>query len=334
MANPGTLYEDSLERLVVDERHVVYRVKPTADPCLSVLHFHSPLAHNQALVLPTQAQVQALAQRWCVRAPGDPEGENFSVGMTLAFHHLQPVQGLAPGSRIHFLSTEALSLGEDTSVNHLVNVWWEELGLPRYVSALCKQQGGGSVYLGVTEQVLPPSRAWVEVEGCRLDTIFPGCGKKVWVDAQEARRDQVTVHHLAKEEDVPWVQGSRTGIYLCHGVRLSQRDRASVRTALLRKVQSEMLWYPEYPDRDPVTVTFHPVTGAEAGQDLCVVEVQVRRFQGVAFEERRGPVAYWVKAVGLKHEVKPMTVEDLMSKLCTFANRYNPLRALQEESLA
>lgn len=314
-----------MERLVADEQHVIYRVKPTADPRISVFNFHSLLSDNQGLVEPSQAEIQFLIQRCSL-----PSSEMGANGVnehveTHEFQHTRPVR-LYPSCRVHLHEVDSSAIKRKLPSSYeakVVSYWWDDLGLPRYIAAFGKQQAGGSIYLGIAERTEDGQKAWEEVENCDLGTIFPGCQKKVWV-AAAAGKGKAAIYHVANDEDVPLTEEGHTGTYICQGLQLNQRERSALKATLLRRIRSDMLWYPSYPARVPLSVTFHPVSGG--GRDLCVVEVKVSKFHGVAFHRRDGPEMYGIKTVGSNNTIRFITIEELVKQ-------FNSLRVLREESV-
>ena len=319
-----SLYEDNFERLVVDYQHVVYRIKPTPHPRISVFNFHSMFSDNRGLVEPSQAQIQHLIQS-CSSASSDTGVREVDrCAARIDFQHMRPVL-LHPSCRVHLHDVDSSAVERKRLGSYVANVisyWWDDLGLPKYIAALSKQQTGGSVYLGIAEQAEPAGKAWEEVENCDLGALFPGCRKKVWVAKGDGRRG-ADVQLLARDEDVPLAEGLHT--YVCQGLQLSRQEQLVLEADLLEKVRSQMLWYPRYPVKDPLFLTFHPVCGGAT--DLCVVEVVVSKFRGVAFHRSDGPEVYVIKNTGSNHKIRPLTLEEL-------TNQLNYFRGLQEESHA
>ena len=321
-----SLYEDNFERLVVDHQHVVYRIKPTPHPRISVFNFHSMLSDNRGLVEPSQAQIQHLIQSCSSASSNTGVREVDRREASIEFQLMRPVS-LYPSCRVHLHEVDSSAVERKRLGSYGANVisyWWDDLGLPKYIAALSKQQTGGSVYLGIAEQAVPAGKAWEEVENCDLGALFPGCRKKVWVATGDGRQG-ADVQHLARDEDVPLAEGLHTGTYVCQGLQLSRQERLVLETDLLEKVRSQMLWYPRYPVKEPLFLTFHPVRGGET--DLCVVEVVVSKFHGVAFHRSDGPEVYGIKSIGSNHKIRPLALEEL-------TNQLNYYRGLQEESHA
>ncbi|XP_070199175.1 uncharacterized protein [Littorina saxatilis] len=321
----ATPYDDNFERLVVNDHHLFYRVKPTSDPAVSTLSFPSFLSDNQGLVPPTQQQIQTIVLGSLKPSPQPEanEGVRRFYEERQEFVLEQPVR-IQPSCKVHLHRVDSLAVETKRVQNYgekAVLYWWEDLGLPRFVAALCKQQSGGSVYLGLAEEKTQPKKVWKEVEGCDLATLFPGSPKKIWVDADDDVHSS-KVHHLAREEDVPSTEGYSTGRYVCQGVDLSQQERRALGAAVLQKVRSDMLWYPQYPTKDPLRVIFHPVKGGPS--DLCVVELVVSKFDGAAFHDKTGPEAYGIKPVRHGHEIRRLSLEEFMEQVGKLAVRVRP----------
>ncbi|KAK7485407.1 hypothetical protein BaRGS_00023355 [Batillaria attramentaria] len=85
-------------------------------------------------------------------------------------------------------------------------------------------------------------------------------------------------------------KGERTGKYVCEGLLLNENEREELKTAILEKVENNMLWLACSRIVEPVKVTFHKVEKGSA--DLCVVEVEVRKVHGVSFCHAKGPRSY------------------------------------------
>ncbi|KAK7490623.1 hypothetical protein BaRGS_00018040 [Batillaria attramentaria] len=85
-------------------------------------------------------------------------------------------------------------------------------------------------------------------------------------------------------------KGERTGKYVCEGLLLNENEREELKTAILEKVEKNMLWLACSRIVEPVKVTFHKVEKGSAY--LCVVEVEVRKVHGVSFCHAKGPRSY------------------------------------------
>jgi hypothetical protein len=121
------------------------------------------------------------------------------------------------------------------------------------------------------------------------------------------------VHHIACPEDVPVFPGRGTGSYVCHGVVLDQSQRSALADRILDHTRRRLLWYPQLPTSDPVTLTFHPVKGGPP--DACVVEVKVRPFPGLVFHDVEGPQSFVVETKGMRTELRRLTVEECMRQI-------------------
>ncbi|XP_076451126.1 uncharacterized protein LOC143287009 [Babylonia areolata] len=336
----ATTYDDNFQRIARDSRHVTYRVKPLHRKCISILDFRSCLSNNQGLGKPSQQQIQSFVDHSFQPSAGSVSTETGPCRPQSTFQLLQCVS-LFPSCTVHLHRMGDLDVGPNSQDygERVANYCWEDLGLGRYISALCKQKTGGCVYLGIEELVTAGTRAWVQVPNCDLGMLFPGCKSKVWVDAREQGvHEPGGVRYLAKDEDVPLTPAQGTGQYVCRGVLLPPPHRHAFQALLFNKIRTGMLWYPNYPvNADPVKVIFHPVTqpGDHQVDDVCVVEVQVFQFHGVAFHDPRGVEAYGVKGVGPAFHIRRLRVDEAMSQIHEFTSSSNvSLAASSRESVA
>ena len=119
---------------------------------------------------------------------------------------------------------------------------------------------------------------------------------RIWEDASDHR-----VYHVAKDRDVPVLQQSNTGRFLCEGVALDEAERTSLSEELVRRVENEMYWLGHDRPQDPVIFTFHRL---EPAGNMWVLEVRVPQYHGLAFYHKDGPHAFKVNS---KSEVVPIS---------------------------
>ena len=119
---------------------------------------------------------------------------------------------------------------------------------------------------------------------------------RIWEDASDHR-----VYHVAKDRDVPVLQQSNTGRFLCEGVELDEAERTSLSEELVRRVENEMYWLGRDRPQDPVSFTFHRL---EPAGNMWVLEVRVPQYHGLAFYHKDGPHAF---RVNLNSEVVPIS---------------------------
>ncbi|KAK7471855.1 hypothetical protein BaRGS_00035514 [Batillaria attramentaria] len=211
-----TPFEDNFERHIVDDRHIVYRVKPADYPAVSTLSFNSPIATNRDLLEPTQGQIRRIMQKVSTqRALNTPyngdEEDKYPSSPILKYQ--QPVD-LYPSCRVHLHGVDPSALHTvDDYGEAIAKYWWDELKLSHYIAALAKHQRGGSVYLGITEEKLPPSKAWKPVDDLDLGMVFQ-TKLKVWQDVEPGKQ---RVFYLAEDADVPESCAQPAGRYICQG---------------------------------------------------------------------------------------------------------------------
>ena len=301
MISDCTLFHANFERLFLDYHHMSMRVLDAQGSNISVstLVFNTALLVNERLVDPTQGNMRWLRKQ-CSSDP--PLLEPFRQ----AYHPNQP-QVFQLGEQVHMyqgfsthLHHADLALIEGRGGGDLgaraLTYWWEDFQLPDYVSAICKLSQGGSLYLGMR----PEDPTVGESEREQLEALEGGSDDDSDSDGEiRAKIRRRSSPSSSDSDSSPPRRRRRLSLltkFFCEGLELTQAERSSFEGELQRRVEGEMLWHPHYPrDEGPVaSVHFHAVGGG--GPDLCLPEIQVKRFTGFAFQNLAGPEAF--RAVG------------------------------------
>lgn len=324
MVPDDTLFQQNFERHMLNDKHVAFRVKPRDSAgIVSTRDFKSKVSLNKGLVDPNHGQMRHLIRNFqstydksmdddSDRLSFDPK--TFNRGKKVSFHESLSMQAKVVDARKLEKAT-----GRDTA-SKLLNYWWKELKLPKYIAAFSKQPNGGSFFLGLREEKIEKGTRWKLMESMTgLGPVF-GTERQFWEDDKNEGDRQV--FHLAKMEHVPTYE-TKTGLFVCEGVRLSKSDHTNLEEKMKQQLKTHMLWYPGLrSDFSPVSLDFHEVTensdnnnDADSGNynagnrrgssawgsgrrqynevtGLYVVEARVQSYNGICFQDQYGPEAY------------------------------------------
>nr|KAG5685185.1 hypothetical protein BaRGS_011083 [Batillaria attramentaria] len=197
-----------------------------------------------------------------------------------------------------------LSASGKLDAENLANYCWNDVRLPQYISAFAKIRSGGSIFLGVMEEDKP--KLWIQVQSAEVDGLFTvhDSDFKVWKE-NEGNEDSKMVYHVAREDAVPDKKTKPSGKFMCQGVCLTKNEQKLFRKKIQEKIRTDMLWLGLSKPINPVTIHFHGVENGPA--DMCVIEIQVDFFHGVAFHHNKGPVSY--KCFGPTGQIEQIQLE-------------------------
>ncbi|KAK7465113.1 hypothetical protein BaRGS_00037692, partial [Batillaria attramentaria] len=312
MVPDDSVFEENFEQKVLDQNHVVFRVKPGHRP-LSTWSFNTKLSLNKGLIDPNHYQMRRLLSKIGTAVDQAPD-----------YTHSSNIRALYPakrGERMRFqvpqsdtdddqqksrilwfhenssIQAKALADASVTNGTGMLNYLWSGLKqpLPHFITAFSKQDQGGSVFLGIKEEKLIKP-AWHAVENMEgLASVFE-TERIFWKTAQQEKNPKVL--YFAKPEDAQKKE-EQTGCFECEGVPLTEDDKASMVDLLKKNLEKDLLWYPKAPESAPVELKFHPVQPSGGGQrdqsgekQLFIVEARVKKVPGICFQDKRGPGAF------------------------------------------
>lgn len=327
MLSDNSHYADNFEVSFEDKSHAIFRVKPNPTRQWSCFSFNTMLSRDMGLYDPTHSQIRQILQSCQLRGVSSPSRRNkklqFSTGREgrkimieetfesagrnvvkkYCFHE---VVGIEAKSTIRF---SHLNDSEEAKVDAVCQAMWEFL--PRYITAFCKLTSGGSVYFGVEEdKQIAESKQWAKVENTReiLNRFtVTDSSLKVWQS-----RHKNNTFLIARESEVKNETSSeqKTGKMLYEErLILNDSEQCMLREKIREEAHEKLLWYPEFPDRNPVDVEFHPV--GQGRPQYCIVEVVIDRFSGCVFSSREGPVSYMLQ----NKQLKPIVSNECIRRL-------------------
>ena len=216
------------------------------------------------------------------------------------------------------LEKKLTKVAGNTRAQKLLNYWWNNLKLAKFIAAFSKQAKGGTFILGLKEDKEKKEFIWTKVthvQGVNI-TINKDCELKLWKD------DKKDVYYLATEEHAPRRE-LKKGRFICHGIELSTDEEAELIEEFDKRIEKGLLWLPVPYDPDSgdpdlsqlVQLNVHKVSNpANPSQRLCLLEVKVNYFHGVCFQTPEGPEAYnFDKPENVGHAVR-MTVDKWAKK--------------------
>lgn len=291
MIADATLFHANFERVFLDYNHVIFHVKDTEGTNVSTLVFNTALLVNEQLVHPTQGNMRRLAQD-CASAPPllgafEPPYHPDAPKVFKLKEQVHMYQGFS--THLHHADLDLIEKkdGKDVGAKAL-NYWWEDFELPNFISGICKLCQGGCLYLGMRPE--DPVAARREQE--RLDEQEDSDDET----KAKVRRRSSSWSSDSDSSPPPRKRLSMLTKFFCEGLKLTESERSTFQSELQWRVEEEMMWHPYYPSQEGrvANAKFHDVEGGEP--DLCLVEIQVRRFYGLAFFKSTGPEAF--RAVG------------------------------------
>ena len=290
-----TLFEDNFERHFKDENHVIFRVKRKRRP-LSTLSFNTKISYDMD---PTHGQMRYFLQK--KKEDDDPFAD--TEALECRFKKDEEVK-VWKGVFQKSMSVQAKKIsktfaGKNDRISELVELFFHEnkgTFLPKYITAFSKLKQGGSIILGIYEYKKDVLK-WTEVDEHEKSELltFNKAGLRLWKDKND-------VYLVAPSSPVA-KESVETGEFICEGIVLTQEEQENLSEHIKRKVTEEMYWHPDQLSHNgssragtasefkpPVDVKFHKVEGGE--ENLVVVEVAVRKYEGAAFQNSEGPEAY------------------------------------------
>ncbi|KAK7098305.1 uncharacterized protein [Littorina saxatilis] len=309
MIADATLFHSNFDRLFLDYNHCIFRVKDTNSPNVSTFRFFTDLLINERLVDPTQGNMRKIVEDCASEAP-------YLGSFEAPYHHRAPKEFRAGeqvqmyqgfSTHLHHADLDLISQkdGKDMGAKAL-NYWWEDFDLPNYITAVCKLRVGGSLYLGMRPE--DPIAAEREKEKQQQREREEGKEKGQEEQQEEGKEEEsedsddesaakirCTSSSGSDSDSEPPRRSRRMSIltkFFADGLKLTTSDRETFEAELERRIKDDMMWYPSYPSDEGqvATATFHTLIGGET--DMCVIEVKVKRFNGMAFYNKTGPEAF------------------------------------------
>ncbi|XP_076450280.1 uncharacterized protein LOC143286554 [Babylonia areolata] len=287
----GAMFDERFRKSSVDDTHISLQVMPPSQRPrpLSFLNFHSTISLHKGRAKPDYLQMKHLLMRRHPQPTLQPSpfsNQRLVKDQVFPFTETRSLQAKVA------MEKDLRNARGDSTAEKLLNLCWEGLDLPDFISGFSKQQEGGSYCVGIQEDKEKTGQRWLPVEGTEGLCQLLGMEMKLWKD-----KDNPNVLYLARDEHVPPYE-NRTGNYILRGVCLTRDEQLKFESLLTDRITSGMSLYPVPAVDSPplVECLFHPVLelvdGQQIHKDLCVVEIRVRYFQGVCFQNAEGPEAY------------------------------------------
>ena len=157
-------FNDNFRRYFHDKKHVIFEVKSRARPH-STLDFHTKLSLNKGLCDPTHGQMLRLLSGAPSlvnegSSPAQEKPQNFVKNAEVKVK-ASSTEDIVPFQECISLQAKpskdklrSSTRGRANRVEEQVAMWWNDKAVCQYVSAFSKLPQGGSIYLGVREDVI------------------------------------------------------------------------------------------------------------------------------------------------------------------------------------
>ncbi|KAK7105918.1 uncharacterized protein [Littorina saxatilis] len=298
------LYQEVYERYFIDKNHVEFRVIPrSAQKPHSTWDFRTKFSVNKGIVDPSHGHMLHLFD--IISAAAHIPSVSLASRGTPCFKYDEQVCitiGSVEKPLHENISTQFKAFGADCKQENIKMYCWDIS--KAYISAFSKIVGGGSVYIGVTEESEPDYK-WTEIsDSSKIPTdvgsfsVDPNGGFKLWKEELEDQEGNAyIVYHTAKPEHVP-IKEKKTGKLIVKGVDLKAGTQEEidafiqgVKTFVETNVKREMMWIGQKAPGSRVTVSFHSVHGAP-NNNHYVIEIKIDYYHGLCFRHPSGPLLF------------------------------------------